>query len=195
MSRIEQFEKMANDDPQNPVGHFSLGREYLTAGQDDAAVTSLRKVVELDPHISKAYELLATALLRQNKRVEAIDALTRGVVAADERGDLMPRNAMTTMLKDLGAPVPELKSSAAPAMAVGEGQVLCARCGKANPKLPKPPLKSALGQEIFEKICAPCFREWIPMGTKVINELRLPLADPQAMAIYDQHMMEFLRLR
>ena len=31
-SRIEQFKKMAGDDPTNPVGHLSLGREYLTAG-------------------------------------------------------------------------------------------------------------------------------------------------------------------
>ena len=32
------------------------------------------------------------------------------------------------------------------------------------------------------------------MGTKVINELRLPLNDPQAQKIYDQHMMDFLTL-
>jgi Fe-S cluster biosynthesis and repair protein YggX len=32
------------------------------------------------------------------------------------------------------------------------------------------------------------------MGTKVINELRLPLSDPQAQRIFDQHMMEFLNL-
>jgi Fe-S cluster biosynthesis and repair protein YggX len=33
------------------------------------------------------------------------------------------------------------------------------------------------------------------MGTKVINELRLPLADPQAQKMYDQHMLEFLNLK
>jgi Fe-S cluster biosynthesis and repair protein YggX len=32
------------------------------------------------------------------------------------------------------------------------------------------------------------------MGTKVINELRLPLSDPQAQKIFDQHMREFLNL-
>jgi Fe-S cluster biosynthesis and repair protein YggX len=33
------------------------------------------------------------------------------------------------------------------------------------------------------------------MGTKVINELRLPMNDPQAQKIYEQHMVEFLGLR
>ena len=33
------------------------------------------------------------------------------------------------------------------------------------------------------------------MGTKVINELRLPLNDPQAQKLDDQHMLEFLNLR
>jgi len=58
-----------------------------------------------------------------------------------------------------------------------------------------PPFRNAVGQEIYQKICADCFREWIGMGTKVINELRLPMNDPQAQKVYDQHMMEFLNLR
>jgi hypothetical protein len=32
------------------------------------------------------------------------------------------------------------------------------------------------------------------MGTKVINELRLPLSDPQAQKLWDQHVREFLNL-
>ncbi len=59
MSRIEQFRKMATDDPGNALGHFSLGRELLAAGQFDEAVQSLRRVVEIEPNISRAYQLLA----------------------------------------------------------------------------------------------------------------------------------------
>jgi hypothetical protein len=32
------------------------------------------------------------------------------------------------------------------------------------------------------------------MGTKVINELRLDLSDPQSQAVYDQQMAEYLNL-
>ena len=193
-SRIEQFRKMASDDPANPLGHFSLGREYLSAGMHAEAEQSLSRALELDPKISKAYELLATALLKTNQQPLAVEVLTRGVRAADERGDLMPRNAMTRMLQDLGAPVPELQQRG-PAAPVGEGLVRCQRCGQVKPRQSRVPLKSELGKEIYEKICADCFREWIGMGTKVINELRLPLNDPQAQKIYEQHMVEFLNLR
>ncbi|CAA9413769.1 MAG: hypothetical protein AVDCRST_MAG64-2478, partial [uncultured Phycisphaerae bacterium] len=33
-TRIEQFRKMASDDPGNELGHFSLGRALLDAGRD-----------------------------------------------------------------------------------------------------------------------------------------------------------------
>jgi Fe-S cluster biosynthesis and repair protein YggX len=157
------------------------------------AIASFNKVIELNPNIAKVYQLLATALLKENKKTEAIEKLTKGVEIAAARGDMMPRNEMIKMLQEQGAPVPEA-AAAVVQQPVGTGQVLCNRCGKVNRKLPDPPFSNAQGKQIFEKICADCWREWIGMGTKVINELRLPLADPQAQIIFDKHMREFLNL-
>src|ERR1051325_50093 len=144
--------------------------------------------------MSPAYNLLGSALLKLGRREEAIAALTRGVKMAHERGDIMPKNEMIKTLTELGAPLPELKRAEAE-RPVGEGEVHCQRCGKIGPKLPGPPFRNEQGKLIYERICAPCWREWIGMGTKVINEMRLPLSDPQAQKIFDQHMMEFLNLR
>src|SRR3984957_12923295 len=127
-SRIEQFRKMANDDPKNELGHFSLGRALLDDKQYEQAAQSLRKCLELNPNISKAYQLLATALLNLNSKDEAIQFLTEGAKRADERREVMPRNDMTKMLKELGAPVPEFKQTVT-TQAAGEGEVLCQRCG------------------------------------------------------------------
>jgi len=140
------------------------------------------------------YQLIGDALLRQNKRDAAIEALQTGVRVAHDRGDMLPRNDMTRMLKDLGAAVSELKATEAD-KPVGQGEVLCNRCGRVKPKIPNQPFSNAQGKLIYEKICNDCWREWIGMGTKVINELRLPLSDPQAQKIFDQHMMEFLNLQ
>ncbi len=85
------------------------------------------------------------------------------------------------------------RAAAAPA-AAGEGEVLCKRCGKVKPRLPKPPMRDALGQDVYAHICPDCWRDAIGQGTKVINELRLPLNDPQANKIWDQHIREFLNL-
>jgi Fe-S cluster biosynthesis and repair protein YggX len=191
--RIEQFRKMANDDPSNPMGHFSLGRELLAAEEPAEAIAPLKRVLELDPNISKVYQMLATAQLKLQKAGEAAETLQQGVRVAHGRGDMMPKNEMIKMLQELGASVPELQSTA-PTQAVGEGQVVCSRCGQVKPKMAHPPFSNAQGKQIQEKVCVDCWREWIGMGTKVINELRLPLADPQAQKVFDQHMKEFLNL-
>ena len=191
--RIEQFRKMAESDPNNEIGHFSLGRELLAAEDFNGAVKSLQRVIDINPNISKAYQLMGTALQKQGDSSGAISLWTKGVTTADSRGEVLPRNEMIQLLKDAGAPVPELANNQR-AMAVGEGEVLCKRCGKVAAKVSRPPFRNAFGQEIFDNICAPCWREAIGLGTKVINELRLPLSDPQAQKVWDQHIREFLNL-
>lgn len=194
-SRIAQFRKMASDDPNNELGHFSLGRALLDAGEFAESVHSFDRAIAINPNLSKAYQLAADALLKLQRREPAIERLTAGVKVADARRDVMPRNEMTKMLQDLGAPVPELANvKAAAAPAVGEGQVQCKRCGRAQPRLPGPPMRGAFGQQVYENICPDCWRDAIGQGTKVINELRLPLNDPQASKVWDQHIREFLNL-
>lgn len=194
MSRIDQFRKMATDDPGNALGHFSLGRELLNAGQAAEAAASFERVVEIDPNLSRAYQLLGSALLRLDRRDDAIRRLTAGLQVAHERGDVLPKNEMTQMLKDMGAPLPELSAPREAAPAVGEGQVQCKRCGRVASRLPRQPMRNDFGKQIYENICADCWREAIGHGTKVINELRLPMNDPQASKMWDQHIREFLNL-
>jgi Fe-S cluster biosynthesis and repair protein YggX len=192
--RIEQFRKMAEADPNNELGHFSLGRALLDAGNPADAARSFQRVIALNPNISKVYQLLAQAQIAQGQREMATETLKTGARIAHNRGDLLPKNEILKTLREMGVEMPDL----APAKSdqpVGEGQVLCVRCGQVRHKLPAPPFSNKQGQEIHAKVCADCWREWIAMGTKVINELRLPLADPQAQKVFDQHMIEFLNLR
>jgi Fe-S cluster biosynthesis and repair protein YggX len=51
-----------------------------------------------------------------------------------------------------------------------------------------------LGEKIYANVCQACWREWIAMGTKVINELGLVLSTKAGQDTYDQYMMEFLQL-
>ncbi len=193
-ARIEQFRKMAQADPDNELGHFSLGRALLDAGNAAEAAKSFQRVIALNPNIAKVYQLLAQAQLQLGQRDLAIETLKTGARTAHNRGDLMPKNEILKMLQEMGIEMPDL-AAAKSAQPVGEGEVLCVRCGQVKPKLPAPPFSNKQGQEIYAKVCAACWREWIAMGTKVINELRLPLNDPQAQKVFDQHMIEFLNLR
>ena len=192
-SQIERFRQMAESNPNDEIAHFSLGRALLESGDAAEAAKALQRVIALNPNISKAYQLLGDAKLKTGHRDYAIQTLTEGINVAQRRGDLMPKNEMSKILADLGAPVPQFADpSKTP---VGAGEVFCKRHGGVGPKLEKAPFRNPFGQEIYDNTCANCWKEAIAFGTKVINELRLPLADPQAQKAWDQHIREFLNLK
>src|SRR5690348_1469281 len=151
--RITQFRKMANDDPDNELGHFRLGQLLMEAGQHEEAVQSFRRTLELSPQFSKVYQLLATSLLKLNRQEEAVQVLQQGYVVADERGDNMPRDEMAKMLIQLGRPVPASKRAAT---ATGDG-FRCQRpgcmVGTRARQLAKPPMSDELGRRIYETVC------------------------------------------
>jgi Fe-S cluster biosynthesis and repair protein YggX len=198
--RIAQFQKMANDDPDNELGHYRLGQLLMEDRQNAEAINSFRRTLELSPQFSKVYHLLALCLLSDNKRTEALEVLRKGYAVADERGDNMPRDEMARMLVELGEPAPVSKRATAPAAAgpIGPGTGFhCTRptcmMGARARQLPAPPMKDAIGQRVYETICADCWTDWLKnYSIKVINELRLDLSTDRGQEEYDRYMREFL---
>ncbi len=194
--RIAQFRKMANDDPDNELGHYRLGQLLMEDKQYGEAVQSFRRTLELSPTFSKVYHLLALGLLHDNRRDEAVQALRQGFEVADERGDNMPRDEMARMLVELGEPAPASKRTAT-APEAGPGGFRCQRpgCpfGPQAHQLNAPPFKDELGRRIFESVCADCWNEWKRnYSIKVINELRIDLSTERGQDEYDRYMREFL---
>src|SRR3972149_9859286 len=105
--RIEQFEKMAHDDPDNELGHLSLGKAYLEAGRFDDAARSLKRALQINPTNSRVYVLLATAELKANRKESALAVLRDGYRLARQRGDMMPAQEMAAMLAEPGEPPPD----------------------------------------------------------------------------------------
>lgn len=95
--RIAQFRKMATDDPENELGHFRLGQLLVEDGQHAEAVHSFERTLELSPQFSKVYQLLGECLIKLGRKDKAVEVLTGGWKMADERGDKMPRDAMTKL--------------------------------------------------------------------------------------------------
>jgi Fe-S cluster biosynthesis and repair protein YggX len=197
--RIEQFQKMAAADPQNELGHLSLGKAYLEAGRFVEALAPLQRAVELNPALSKAYQLLGEAQAQAGDGPAALATWQKGYAVADQRGDRMPAEAMAKRIIELGGTPPASVRSPAPTdvaaspAPAGDG-FQCSRCGRPDGRLPDPPFKGQLGRRVFENVCQTCWREWIALGTKVINEMGLQLADPRAQKVYDEHLLEFLQL-
>lgn len=189
-TRIAQFENMCKEDPENDMAHFSLGNAYRQAGRHADAAGSYIRCTELNPSMSKAYQLAGEALVDAGDSENAARVLTEGFVAAAERGDLMPKNAMEALLKRIGAPVPEVEVKKE--ARIPEGSFVCSQTGKPGTKLPRAPFRGPIGAWIQENISKETFDDWIRQGTKVINELRLDLSRDEDEVVYDAHMREYL---
>lgn len=205
--RIARFENMANADPTNDMAHFSLGGAYAQASRHADAARSYLTCVELNPEMSKAYQLAGASLIAAGDHDRAAEILTKGFTVAATKGDLMPRNAIEAMLKRLDRPIPELPEATTRAAAgtggasaasggagagEGSGGFVCSRTGRAGTKMTEPPFKGPVGAWIGENISAETWRAWIGQGTKVINELRLDFSKDADQQAYDRHMREFL---
>ena len=196
--QIAQFRKMATDDPENELAHFRLGQLLMNDQQFAAATDSFQRTLLLSPQFSKAFQLLGTCLLKLGRREEAARVLKDGYRVAEERGDNIPREEMGKLLVELGEPPPAPKKAAGAAAGNGSG-FRCAspRClsGSAARQLPKPPMADDIGREIYAKVCADCWEQWLRKDSiKVINEGHLDLSTEQGQMAYDAVMREVLGL-
>ncbi len=77
--------------------------------------------------------------------------------------------------------------------------IRCIKCGEEKPALAAPPFRAGtkladLGVEIQQKVCAPCYRDWINMSVKLVNEMRLDTTDPRGQEMWLKQMKLFLNL-
>ncbi len=192
-ARISQWENMTQADPTNDMAWFSLGNAYKDAGRLADADRALAKALQLNPGMSRAYQLRGQVLIALNRNEEAGKLLAEGYLKAAERGDVMPQKAMGSLLEKLGQPVPGVQTPAATAAGLASGDTIVdRRTGQPGTRLPDPPMRGPLGRFIYDHFSQETWREWIRQGTKVINELRLDFSNDEHQKVYERHMMEWL---
>ncbi len=104
MSIIDSFEKMLARGKDNALLRFSLGSEYLKANDSARAIGHLRVAVAQDAGFSAAWKLLGKALAQNGDVDGAKDAYTRGISAANAKGDKQAAKEMAVFLKRLVPP-------------------------------------------------------------------------------------------
>ncbi len=192
-TRIAQFEHMAAEDPDNEMAHFSLGNALLKAGRHTDAASSYQRCIQLNPQMSKAYQLAGEALIESGRKQEAADVLSTGYEIAARNGDMMPRQAIKGLLEQIGVEPPEVAGEQPPAAGGPETSDSAGQAtGGPGTKLPEPPMRGALGKWIYENITADTWQSWIGQGTKVINELRLDLSSEEDQVVFERNMCDFL---
>jgi Tfp pilus assembly protein PilF len=105
-SPLERFESLLAAGKDNALLRFSLGMEYLRAGDAARAASHLAEAVAKDPGYSAAWKLLGKALTEIDRPAEAIEAYRAGIAAAQTRGDKQAAKEMTVFLRRLETPKP-----------------------------------------------------------------------------------------
>ena len=70
----------------------------------------------------------------------------------------------------------------------------CSRCKRTAEPLPRPPVPGSTGAEIVEHVCPACWKEWLGMQVKYINEYRLNPLDAKHFEFLMEQARAFLGL-
>ena len=103
MPSIESLEKLVGTPRDGALLRYSLGNEYLKAGDLERGVASLREAVARDPGYSAAWKALGRALADAGRTDEARAAYEQGIAAARAKGDRQAEKEMTVFARRLEA--------------------------------------------------------------------------------------------
>jgi len=99
--RIDALLAMLDRGRDSALLRYSIGSEFLAAGDAESAAGHFRSAVEQDPAYSAAWKALGRALTGLNRLSDAEDAYRRGIEVATGHGDVQAAKEMTVFLRRL----------------------------------------------------------------------------------------------
>jgi predicted Zn-dependent protease len=100
-SALASFEKMLAAGKDGALLRFSLGNEYLKAGDAARAAAHLARALAQDPQYTAAWKLYGKALAAAGRRAEALAAYREGIAVAHAKGDKQAEKEMTVFARRL----------------------------------------------------------------------------------------------
>jgi len=97
--RIESLEKMLDGPRDGALLRFSLGNEYLKAGDPAKAGNCFQEAVARDPQYSAAWKALGKTLAETGNHAGALTAYEQGINVAEAKGDIQAAKEMTVFAK------------------------------------------------------------------------------------------------
>jgi predicted Zn-dependent protease len=99
MSALETFEKLLAAGKDSAMLRYSLGNEYLKAGQPADAAAQFEAATRHDPNYSAAWKLLGKALAEAGQADAALAAYRQGIAVAEAKGDIQAAKEMRVFAK------------------------------------------------------------------------------------------------
>lgn len=101
MTLVAKLLTMLEDGRDSALLRYSLGTEYLRAGEARPAITHLEEAVRQDPEYSAAWKSLGKAYAAAGETAPAAASWRQGIDVARSRGDEQAAREMTVFLRRL----------------------------------------------------------------------------------------------
>jgi Tfp pilus assembly protein PilF len=98
-SAIANLQKLIGTPRDGALLRFSLGSEYLKAGDHERAIEHLRAALDKDPGYSAAWKLLGKALGDALRLAEALETYRQGIIVAERKGDKQAAKEMSVFMR------------------------------------------------------------------------------------------------
>lgn len=99
---IANLERLLDGPRDSALLRYSLGNEYLKAGDPGRAAEYFRDAVNRDPDYSAAWKLLGRTLAECGDKEAARTAYRDGIAVAEARGDIQAAKEMKVFARRLG---------------------------------------------------------------------------------------------
>jgi len=98
---LASFEKMLAAGRDGALLRFSLGNEFLKAGDPASACVHLARAVAHDPAYTAAWKLYGKALTAAGRDAEALASYRQGIEVARTKGDRQAEKEMSVFARRL----------------------------------------------------------------------------------------------
>lgn len=96
---LVNFERMLASGKDSALLRYSIGNEYMKAGDWPAAIDAFANAVALDPTYTAAWKLYAKAFEQAGHPTRALDTYRHGIVVARQKGDRQAEKEMTVFAR------------------------------------------------------------------------------------------------
>ena len=101
LERRQKIESMLRSDPADSLLNYSLAMEWLSEGENEAAIAQFRKTIEVDPDNHSAYFQIGQIYNNAGEIEQSREALTAGIAVAQRVNDAHAVGEMTEYLEML----------------------------------------------------------------------------------------------
>ncbi len=101
--QIEFYQKILQEEANDDIAHFQLGKIYHTSENYPLAKKHLEQAIAINQEFSLAYLLLGEILFQQKQNQKAIAILQKGLEITKKKGELEPLKKITMLLDKITA--------------------------------------------------------------------------------------------